>query len=634
MAQIQTKFIANGAITSVKLGSVTDGVTLDQIGSGSTIEVKTGGISNAQINSAAGIAYSKLNLSASIQNSDIASSAAIAVTKLAPLTVSQALVSNSSGFLTSSVTTSTELSYVSGVTSAIQTQLNSKQNSLTFSDSLVNNLGIVTLVGDSASPTASQYYGTNGSSALGYYNLPTPGTGTVTSVAFSDASTAPIYSISGSPVTASGTLTQTLSTQNANLVFAGPSSGNAAQPSFRSLVASDIPSLSSTYVTQSEVGMANGVASLDSSGKIPIGQLPGEVFIYQGTWDPTTNTPTLIDGTGTAGYVYWVSTAFAGTVVGLSNASMINFQVGDLVLYNGLQYELTTPAAGVSSVNGAQGAVTVNAINQLTSDVTAGPASGSQSVAATIAAIQGKAVSGTTGSGNVVFSASPTLIGTLVAAAANFSGAISASNLSGTNTGDQTITLTGNITGSGTGSFATTIASGVIVDSMVSASAAIQRSKLASGTAYNWVINDVSGVMSQTTVTANSAIASDSNGLPIASSTTAIELGYVHGVTSAIQNQLNALSASTPVDVKQTFILASGDITNQYIDLSNVANTGSILYAVQGAPAQIEGASYDYSISYTGGAGGNTRLTFLNGLATGGTSALVAGDVLQIQYRY
>lgn len=35
--------------------------------------------------------------------------------------------------------------------------------------------------------------------------------------------------------------------QNANLVFAGPASGSAAQPAFRSLVASDIPSLSSVY---------------------------------------------------------------------------------------------------------------------------------------------------------------------------------------------------------------------------------------------------------------------------------------------------------------------------------------------------------------------------------------------------
>ena len=39
----------------------------------------------------------------------------------------------------------------------------------------------------------------------------------------------------------------------------------------------------------------------------------------------------------------------------------------------------------------------------------------------------------------------------------SFSGTVSASNLSGTNTGDQTITLTGDVTGTGTGSFATTL---------------------------------------------------------------------------------------------------------------------------------------------------------------------------------
>ena len=40
-------------------------------------------------------------------------------------------------------------------------------------------------------------------------------------------------------------------------------------------------------------------------------------------------------------------------------------------------------------------------------------------------------------------------------------GALAASNLSGTNTGDQTITLTGDVTGSGTGSFAATVKSNI-----------------------------------------------------------------------------------------------------------------------------------------------------------------------------
>src|ERR1035437_7132637 len=60
--------------------------------------------------------------------------------------------------------------------------------------------------------------------------------GTVTSVALADGSTAPIYTISGSPVTSSGTLTFSLNTQTANKVFAGPATGIAPQPDFRFLV--------------------------------------------------------------------------------------------------------------------------------------------------------------------------------------------------------------------------------------------------------------------------------------------------------------------------------------------------------------------------------------------------------------
>lgn len=53
-----------------------------------------------------------------------------------------------------------------------------------------------------------------------------------------------IFTVSGSPVTTSGTLTGTLNTQSANRVFAGPTSGGAATPTFRALVAADIAGLS------------------------------------------------------------------------------------------------------------------------------------------------------------------------------------------------------------------------------------------------------------------------------------------------------------------------------------------------------------------------------------------------------
>lgn len=122
-----TATISAGAVTAAKLGTITDGITIDQAGSGGTLEVKTGGITNTQINGSAGIVYSKLSLANSIVNNDINASAAIAYSKLAALTTNRALQSDGSGFVSASVVTSIELGYVSGVTSSIQTQFAGKQ---------------------------------------------------------------------------------------------------------------------------------------------------------------------------------------------------------------------------------------------------------------------------------------------------------------------------------------------------------------------------------------------------------------------------------------------------------------------------------------------------------------------------
>lgn len=62
----------------------------------------------------------------SIVNADIAAGAAIALSKLAVVTASRALVSDGSGVISASAVTATELGYLSGVTSAIQTQIDSK----------------------------------------------------------------------------------------------------------------------------------------------------------------------------------------------------------------------------------------------------------------------------------------------------------------------------------------------------------------------------------------------------------------------------------------------------------------------------------------------------------------------------
>lgn len=80
-----------------------------------------------------------------------------------------------------------------------------------------------------------------------YFWPPSGGGGTVTSVGLSAPSS--ILSVSGSPVISAGTLALSLVTQTANTVWAGPTTGSAANPTFRALVAADIPSLSGTYLT-------------------------------------------------------------------------------------------------------------------------------------------------------------------------------------------------------------------------------------------------------------------------------------------------------------------------------------------------------------------------------------------------
>jgi hypothetical protein len=52
-----------------------------------------------------------------------------------------------------------------------------------------------------------------------------------------------ILTVGGSPLTANGTLALTLATQAANKIWAGPTTGSAAAPTFRSLVAADVPTL-------------------------------------------------------------------------------------------------------------------------------------------------------------------------------------------------------------------------------------------------------------------------------------------------------------------------------------------------------------------------------------------------------
>lgn len=112
--------------------------------------------------------------------------------------------------------------------------------------------------------------------------------GTVTSVGL--ALPAGVFSISGSPVNTTGTLTGAFINQAANSVFAGPGSGSPAAPGFRALIATDLPSSGVTpgsYTTANVTVNAQGQVTAASNGSA------STPVIFKGTTAGTANAQTI-----------------------------------------------------------------------------------------------------------------------------------------------------------------------------------------------------------------------------------------------------------------------------------------------------------------------------------------------------
>jgi hypothetical protein len=111
----------------------------------------------------------------------------------------------------------------------------------------------------------------------------------------------------------------------------------------------------SGYIPTTEKAAALGVATLDAGGTVPLSQIPASIqggVSYQGTWNASTNTPTLSNGVGTKGYYYVVSVAGNTNLDGITS-----WNVGDWAIFNGTVWQKVDNTDAVTSVNGYTGTV-------------------------------------------------------------------------------------------------------------------------------------------------------------------------------------------------------------------------------------------------------------------------------------
>jgi hypothetical protein len=111
-----------------------------------------------------------------------------------------------------------------------------------------------------------------------------------------------------------------------------------------------------TKVNTSLLGAANGVATLDAGGKVPASQLPATASNYLGAWNAAANTPFVTAGVGSNGD--WYSVTVSGTQTAPSGTAQF-YEVDSSIIYNGSIWVYNPPTAGVISVNGLTGAVTL-----------------------------------------------------------------------------------------------------------------------------------------------------------------------------------------------------------------------------------------------------------------------------------
>lgn len=428
-------------------------------------------------------------------------------------------------------------------------------------------------------------------------------------------------------------------------------------------------------------GVANGLATLDAQGRIPTSQLSVSVMEYQGTWNAATNTPTLANGTGSAGDLYRVTTAGSQNL----GSGAISYEVGDYVIYNGTTWEKSDTTDAVASVNGQTGTVTLT-----TTDISEGT-----NQYFTSARVLGTSLNGYTVGTNTAIATADTVLGALQKlqgqlnnkqASGNYqpldADLTSIAGLAGTTgllkktaadtwtldtstylTGNQSITLSGDVTGSGATAITTAISAATVTgkaltgytlggisaiaatDTILAAFGKVQaqinakQNSITTGTTAQYFKGDLSlGTLDTTAVVENGnlyftnarAIGATITGYTVGANSALAATDTVLAAFGKVQAQLNAKQATITTGTTAQYL--RGDLSLGTLNTTAVVE-GTNLYHTdaRSIAAPLAGLSTATAIAVTSsdsvlvGIGKLQAQVNAQPLETKGNSALAAG---------
>jgi hypothetical protein len=333
---------------------------------------------------------------------------------------------------------------------------------------------------------------------------------------------------------------------------------------YRPITFSDSTVQSTAGIPLTQKGMANGVASLDSTGKVTAAQLPAGAVIFQGTWSAATNTPTLANGTGTAGYEYVVTAS--GTVN--FGAGNITFTAGDFVIYNGTIWQrIPTGGLGVTSINGTltgavTGIVTTSDTGTVTNTMLAGSIANNKLVYSSITT--------TAGTGITLGGSSVALGGTLTITNAGVTSNVAGTGISVSGaTGAVTITNTG-VTAASAGSgisLSSSTGSVTITNTGVLSTVAGTHITVSAGTGNVTIGTDATSANTVSTI-----VARDSSGNFSAGTITANITGNVSGNAGTVTNGVYTTDTGTVTNTMLAGSIANSKLANSSVTVT--AGTG------------------------------------------------------------